>query len=129
MHLKAQCRQCRHRGPTRTTSSSHRKGISQKGSRGEQSASRTELNKRVSFPFACLAFALIAVPLGVSAHRRETSMGFLIGIVVAFAYFLFVIAADTLRSNPSAHPELLVWLPNVLFLMIGAWMFRRLARQ
>ncbi|MEO5722472.1 MAG: LptF/LptG family permease [Chthoniobacterales bacterium] len=100
-----------------------------KGDRGEKSSSRTELNKRLSFPFSCLAFALIAVPLGVTTHRRETSMGFLISIVVAFAYFLFIIMADTLRSNPSAHPELLVWLPNVLFLGIGAWMFRRLSRR
>src|SRR5256886_6012334 len=28
----------------------------------EQSASRTEINKRFSFPFSCLAFALIGVP-------------------------------------------------------------------
>ncbi len=97
------------------------------GTRGEQSASRTELNKRLSFPFACLAFALVAVPLGVTTHRRETSMGFLISLVVAFAYFLFIIIADTLRSNPSVHPELLVWLPNVVFLALGGWMFRRLA--
>src|SRR6476660_1540613 len=30
----------------------------------ERSASRTELNKRFSFPFACVAFAIIGVPLG-----------------------------------------------------------------
>ncbi|HMJ05903.1 MAG TPA: LptF/LptG family permease [Chthoniobacterales bacterium] len=99
------------------------------GDQREQSASRTEINKRFAFPFSCLAFALIAVPLGITAHRRETSMGFLISLVVAFAYFLFIIMANTLRSNPSVHPELLVWLPNVLFLGFGAWMFRRLARQ
>jgi lipopolysaccharide export system permease protein len=99
------------------------------GDTREQSASRTEISKRFSYPFACLAFALIAVPLGITAHRRETSMGFLISLLVAFFYFLFVIMADTLRSNPRVHPELLVWFPNVLFLGIGVWMFRRLARQ
>ena len=99
------------------------------GDKREKSASRTELNKRFSFPFSCLAFALVGVPLGITAHRRETSMGFLISLVVAFTYFLFIIAADTLRSNPSVHPELLVWFPNVLFIGLGIWMFRRLARQ
>ena len=34
----------------------------------ERSASRTEINKRFSFPFACVAFAIIGVPLGVTAH-------------------------------------------------------------
>jgi LPS export ABC transporter permease LptF len=95
----------------------------------ERSASRTELNKRFSFPFACVAFAIIGVPLGVTAHRRETSAGFAMGLVVATTYFLFVIIGDTLRANPHAHPELLVWFPNVLFIVLGIVLFRRLARQ
>jgi lipopolysaccharide export LptBFGC system permease protein LptF len=69
------------------------------------------------------------VPLGVTAHRRETSIGFAMGLIVAVAYFLFVIIGDTLRANPNAHPELLVWFPNVLFIALGALLFRRLARQ
>ena len=99
------------------------------GDRSSQSSTRTEISKRFSFPFSCLAFALVAVPLGVTAHRRETSMGFLISLVVAFSYFIFIIMADTLRGNAGLHPELLVWVPNVLFLVVGAWFFRRLARQ
>jgi LPS export ABC transporter permease LptF len=95
----------------------------------ERSASRTEINKRFSFPMSCLAFALIGVPLGVTAHRRETSIGFAMGLIVAITYFLFVIIGDTLRANPKFHPELLVWFPNVLFLVLGAFLFRRLARQ
>jgi lipopolysaccharide export system permease protein len=71
----------------------------------------------------------VGVPLGVTAHRRETSAGFAVGLVVAVTYFLFVIIADTLRNNASIHPELLVWFPNVLFLVIGAVLFRRLAKQ
>ena len=95
----------------------------------QRSASRTEINKRFSFPMSCLAFALIGVPLGVTAHRRETSIGFAMGLIVAISYFLFVIIGDTLRANPKVHPELLVWFPNVLFLILGAFLFRRLARQ
>ena len=95
----------------------------------ERSASRTEINKRFSFPFSCLAFAIIGVPLGVTAHRRETSIGFAMGLIVAVSYFLFVIIGDTLRANPHVHPELLVWFPNVLFLVLGVQLFRRLARQ
>jgi lipopolysaccharide export system permease protein len=95
----------------------------------ERSESRTEINKRFSFPFACVAFAIIGVPLGVTAHRRETSIGFAMGLIVAVAYFLFVIIADTLRGNPKVHPELLIWVPNVLFIILGAFLFRRLARQ
>ena len=98
-------------------------------SKRERSESRTEINKRFSFPFACVAFAIIGVPLGVTAHRRETSIGFAMGLIVAVAYFLFVIIADALRGNPKVHPEFLIWVPNILFIILGALLFRRLARQ
>ena len=51
------------------------------------------------------------------------------GLIIAVSYFLFVIIGDTLRGNPNARPELLVWIPNVIFIVLGAFLFRRLARQ
>src|SRR5205085_10341157 len=95
----------------------------------ERSATRTELNKRFSFPFSCVAFALIGVPLGITTHRRETSVGFAVGLIVAIFYFLFIIIADTMRANAKIHPELLVWFPNVLFIFLGFLLFRRLSKQ
>jgi len=94
-----------------------------------RSSSRTEINKRFSFPLACIVFALVGVPLGITAHRRETSFGFAASLVIGVFYFLFIIVADALRANPKLHPELLVWVPNVLFLVLGIWMFRRLSRR
>ena len=94
-----------------------------------RSSSRTEINKRFSFPMACIVFALVGVPLGITAHRRETSFGFAMSLVIGIFYFLFIIIADTLRANPKLHPELLVWFPNLLFLLLGFWMFRRLSKQ
>lgn len=35
------------------------------------SPSRTELNKRYSFSLACFTFALVGIPLGVTAQRRD----------------------------------------------------------
>ena len=55
--------------------------------RADRSATRTEINKRFSFPFSCIAFALIGVPLGITTHRRETSVGFTTGLIVAVFYF------------------------------------------
>lgn len=95
----------------------------------EKTAAMTEVNKRFSFSLASFAFALIGVPLAITAHRKETSIGFLLSLIVAFVYFLFIIIADTLRNNPHAHPELLVWLPNALFIAIGGWLFFRLSRR
>ncbi len=95
----------------------------------EESSARTELSKRFSFSMASFAFALIGVPLAITAHRKETSVGFLFSLLTAFVYFLFIILANMARANPRMHPEYLIWLPNVLFIGLGAWLFLRLSRR
>lgn len=90
---------------------------------------RTEINRRMSVSLGCLAFALVAIPLGITAQRKETSIGFGISLIVAFTYFIFIIAADNFRENAAMMPHLLMWIPNVLFLTIGTVMFWRLCRK
>ncbi|MCX7868332.1 MAG: LptF/LptG family permease, partial [Terrimicrobiaceae bacterium] len=99
------------------------------GAGGRLTEARVEFNKRFSASLACVAFALIAIPLGITAHRKETSVGFAISLVVAFSYFFFIIMADTFRGNPAAHPTLLIWIPNILFFSLGAVLFWRLSRR
>lgn len=94
-----------------------------------RSAVRTEVSKRFSLAFASLAFALVAIPLGIVAQRRETSAGFGLSMAVAFSYFAFVELAHTLRDNSAAYPYLILWIPNILALVIGGWMFIRLDRR
>ena len=96
---------------------------------GELSAARTEINKRFSFSLASFAFALIGVPLAITAHRKETSVGFMLSLGVAFTYFLFILIADTMKHNPKVHPELLIWAPNLIFIGLGAWLFLRLSKK
>ena len=93
----------------------------------EKPEAAVELNKRLSNALATLAFALLAVPLAITAQRKETSVGFAISLAIGLSYYLFFFIADMARSKPKWHPELLVWVPNLVFLIIGAARFRRLA--
>jgi LPS export ABC transporter permease LptF len=95
----------------------------------EKPEAKVEVNKRLSNALATLAFALLGIPLAVTAQRKETSVGFAISLVIGLAYYLFFFLAGMASNRPKWHPELLVWLPNVLFLLVGAVRFRRLARQ
>ena len=95
----------------------------------KRSMMRTEIHKRFSFSMACLTFVLIGIPLGVTAQRRETSVGFLLSLVIAIVYFLFIIIADTFRDKPGAMPHLLMWVPNVIFIALGLVLFLRLSRK
>lgn len=94
----------------------------------DYSSFRTELHMRYSLAMACVTFVLIGIPLGVTAQRRETSIGFALSLIVAIVYFIFIIVADTLRDDPSLHPHLLMWAPNIVFLAVGLFLFRRLSK-
>ena len=95
----------------------------------DKSKARVELSKRFSFSLASFAFALIALPLAITAQRRETSIGFLFSLIIALIYFSFIVFAETVRDDPSKHPELLFWMPNIVFLTLGAILFYRLSRK
>ena len=99
------------------------------GAGGEILNAQTEYNKRFSISLACLAFVFIAIPLGVVAHRKETSIGFALSLAVAFSYFFFITIADMFRDNPAAHPTWLIWAPNFIFIPLGIFLFWRLARR
>ncbi|MCE2694297.1 MAG: LptF/LptG family permease [Verrucomicrobiaceae bacterium] len=94
-----------------------------------RSLSLTELSKRYSFSLACFTFALVGIPLGVTAQRRETSSGFALSLITATVYIVFIILADTLNDKPAAMPHLIMWLPNVIFLGIDGWLFYKLSRK
>jgi len=83
------------------------------------------ITSRQSFSLACLAFALIGVPLGIGAKRKDSSTGFILSILIGLGYFLFHIFASQIEDDASVVSTILFWLPNILALIIGIWLFRR----
>ena len=93
------------------------------------SASRTELSMRYSFSLAAFVFTLVGIPLGITAQRRETSIGFALSLGVAVAYMVIIIFVGTINEKPSLYPQVLMWIPNVLFLGVGGRLFYKLCRR
>jgi len=95
----------------------------------ERSVARTEVSKRFAYALASFAFALVGVPLAITAHRKETSVGFLMSVAVGVTYFFIGIFIHGVRDNPRLYPEYLIWLPNLLCLGLGGWLFARMSRR
>lgn len=93
------------------------------------SAVRTELSLRYSFSLVAVVFCLVGIPLAVTAQRRETSVGFALSLLVAVCYQVFVILASNLAEKRGAYPHLLMWLPTIVFTIVGARLFYKLSKK
>jgi lipopolysaccharide export LptBFGC system permease protein LptF len=84
---------------------------------------RSEITKRFTFSFASLAFAFIAVPLGLVSRRKETSGGLILSVLIAALYFVITALAENLDKPSIAN--LTLWSPNVICMILGLYLFRR----
>lgn len=93
----------------------------------QRSRDLIELNQRVCLAIAPYMFVLIAVPLGIKSHRKESSAGMLISLAVMFIYYIFIILSDTFEDVPSIRPWLLPWVPIIGGQIAGWIMLRRVS--
>ena len=78
---------------------------------------------------APLAFAFIGIPLALSARRTRASSGAGLSLVVALGYFLFFTIADETQDGDLLLSQLLLWLPNILCVILGIFLFRRATKR
>jgi lipopolysaccharide export system permease protein len=86
---------------------------------------RIELHKRYALPVACFVFAILGLPLGIQNQRAGKSAGFSASIAIFMLYYIMFSAGRTMAGKGIVNPALAVWAPNLLFLLLGIYLFRQ----
>ena len=76
----------------------------------------TELNKRLSIPFACLILGLIGAPLGIRRSRSGKSAGVAVALLVFLVYYIILGSATNLSETGTVRPVIAYWVPNAVML-------------
>lgn len=78
-----------------------------------------EYHKKIAIPFACLLFVFLGTPFAVRGGRSGKGVGLGIGVLVIFFYYIFLLSLERVGKRGVIHPALAIWLPNIVFFMIG----------
>jgi lipopolysaccharide export system permease protein len=102
-------------------------GIKQRGE--DITSLDVELHKRYAFPFACIVFGLIGVPLGIQPRRSGRSYGFVFSILLLLAYYISLTGSEILALRHTIPPYLAGWAPNVIFGGLGIYLLIKTAKE
>ncbi|MFM1851826.1 MAG: hypothetical protein RIS54_1510 [Verrucomicrobiota bacterium] len=90
---------------------------------------RLTLQEKLQNALAMLSFTLVGIPLGIRVSRRETSANLGVAVALSLGYYFLTVMVNWLDRHPEWRPDLLFWLPNVLFLLLAWRLFRRIGKH
>ena len=98
--------------------------------RGVANIKAFEIEKEKRYASTAAAFILTLIGMSLSSRNVKGGMGMNIGIGLAlsFSYILFSTITSTLAINGLTTPLIAMEIPNVVYLLIGLFLFRRASR-
>ncbi|OFX79098.1 MAG: hypothetical protein A2071_06050 [Bacteroidetes bacterium GWC1_47_7] len=84
-----------------------------------------EYHSRIASVFS--AFILTIIGASLSARKVKGGMGLNIGIglVLSMGYILFMTVSSTFAVKGSMSPFVAAWIPNIIFLLIAMYLYKR----
>jgi LPS export ABC transporter permease LptG len=90
---------------------------------------RVEIHKKFAIPFACIAFGVLGLPLGITNRRGGKSSGFSLSIAIIVFYYLMINNGEQLAAAGTIPPAIAMWGANVVLLIIGFSLLARANRD
>jgi LPS export ABC transporter permease LptF/LPS export ABC transporter permease LptG len=88
-----------------------------------------EFHRRFALPTSCLVLALVGVPFGLSSRKGGKSTGFVLTILLVFAYYSASLVGVSLARQGKLTPWLGGWMADMLFFLGGVVLLWRAERR
>ena len=94
--------------------------------RGDANVMYAEIEKQNRFSLPFSAFILTIMGVSLSSRKRRGGMGWniAIGLALSFSYILFMKFSEMFVYTGSLSPVVALWLPNLLFAIIAAVLYK-----
>ena len=101
--------------------------LEQQQQKGSDSLRQIEVehHTRYAYPFGTFILTLIGVSLSSRKVRGGTGLHIGIGIALCFSYIMLTRVFEEFANGGSMPTLLAVWLPNIIFLFIGIYLYRK----
>ena len=87
------------------------------------------IQRNFAMAFSVLSLAFIGLPLGIRAGRAESHANLALALLLALTYYFLMVLLGWLENTPRMRPDLLIWLPNIVFQLTGLWLIMRANRR
>jgi lipopolysaccharide export system permease protein len=88
-----------------------------------------EYQMRFALPLACLVLGLLAAPLGSCFQHGHRMGGVILGLGLFLSYYVLLTGARGLGENGFLPPKLATWIPNLLTLCLGIYLWFKVQRE
>ena len=101
--------------------------LEQQQQKGSDSLRQIEVehHTRYAYPFGTFILTLIGVSLSSRKVRGGTGLHIGIGIAICFSYIMLTRLFEEFAKGGSMPTLLAVWLPNIIFLFVGIYLYRK----
>jgi len=88
-----------------------------------------EFHHRLALPVGCFILSILGIPLGLQASPGKKAIGIPLGLGFFILYYILSTVFRVMSEELKIPVTLGMWLPNLLFLLITFWVFRRVEKE
>ncbi len=88
-----------------------------------------QLYYKFANPLACIIFVIFAAPIGIYSRRAGFQIGFILGLFLTAFYWFSLSATMVMGRMFIMVPFIAMFLPNLVFLIVGLYFFQKRLKE